>query len=300
MPTLDEAIADAEKEGFTRQQINQYISSFKNQQKPAPPPATPQQEMSVAPEQKSGVDRYLQGALAAAGKGAAIGFGQLGDLQAFGKKLNLTPSVNAWGEKLNQLMGGEPGEHLPTSQELVEAGGRKGWWDRADLIPQNWEERYATGAVKGLGSAVPLALLPGGATSRALQLAAGAGGGLAGEMTHDVFPSSENIAPAISGAMVGGGLNAAIRGIPSNAAIRYPASVLSNSLVKAAGAFGGAGIGGTVGGVEGAVLGTLLGEVIGPPIAGMARGAAAAVRNPLLPVTGAIAGSTAMYPPPVP
>jgi hypothetical protein len=245
--------------------------------------APPQQEVRAAPEQKSGLDRYVSGALSSVGKGVATALGIPGDIQALGQQ------VNPFG-----LWKGDSEERtFPTSGELVEKGGRAGLWDRADMIPQNWGERYTSGALEGLGSALPQLALPGGPVTKGLQLAAGAAGGLAGTGASEGLPNSPmGLAPVVAWLATGGGLNAAIRGIP-RASMTYPA----NALAKAAGGLIGAGSGYLLGGVESGVLGTLLGELAGPPIAAIGRGAAATVKNPLVPAAGAIGGSTALFPP---
>ena len=111
-----------------------------------------------------------------------------------------TPTKDASGNSL-------PGESnpFPSSQTVA------GWNDKLGLNtlhPQSTSEDIVSGAAKGIGGAVPFAVL--GPEGALMQLSAGAGGGMAAEVAHVLAPGLNwipVIAGGIGGIVGGGGAN---------------------------------------------------------------------------------------------
>lgn len=107
---------------------------------------------------------------------------------------------------------------MPTSSELLEAGGRLGITDQTAQLPQNETERTIGGAASGLGGAAVAAPIVALAAPEALTglAASGIGGGALSELARYEFPNNP-IAP-VGGGLVGGVLGGELTNLAAKGA----------------------------------------------------------------------------------
>lgn len=164
--------------------------------------------VSNLPPQRSSALSYAARAGSAVAKGALTGLGVPGDVEALAAK-GVEQFVNP---HLPESLRMPPNVRtiMPTSAELVEAGGRNRLIDRNDMVPGYGQhpalERYINAAGQGVGAAIPM-LAFGPANAILPTLAAGAGGGAGQEFArqHDLGPSAQ-FAAGVAGGIGGGKL----------------------------------------------------------------------------------------------
>lgn len=159
---------------------------------------TPGTSLTSAPAQRSGWTRYPMMAGSELMRGIFAGAGIPGDIE----------SAMGYGDGQTQIPNSPFSiPQLPTSQQMIDWGGKHGLVDRSDLIPGWGEhpqvEHMLASTARGVGAVVPS--LPLGGEGAALPiLASGGAGGAASELAHQAYPDSTML--PLEAGIIGGGL----------------------------------------------------------------------------------------------
>lgn len=168
----------------------------------APVPAAVALQKALAPNSE-GPARLTSLAGQAIGTGLTEALGTPGNLEQLAD--GLLPS---------SMVGSNPKGFLPTSADLLKKTNAIGLTGR--LTPESPVERYGSAALEGAAAGAPLAATGGGLLPA---IAAGAGGGLGGQVAQDLAPGVPGVG-AIAGVLGGAGLQRLETGVSGALALR--------------------------------------------------------------------------------
>lgn len=200
---------------------------------PAPAPAAPAgglpgASVSAAPPQLGGWERYPVLAGQALARGLVRTAGLPGDLLAAAAVPQLSPEQQA---DVASVGGIAP--TFPTTQQLTSILGPSGALGTSTTLPQPGVERFAAGALEGLGADLPF-ILTGSPEAIPLRAGIAGAGALAGEGAHEYAPNIPLAGP-VAGALAGGGVQGARNLLAGDPFQRVAASLGGSSTLEDSG-----------------------------------------------------------------